>query len=149
MKSTVLATFALLTAAGCYAPLAKTTPSVGDGVRVSAAEGACHAPRVATQELASEDIGEVYARVKIENQSDRALTFDPRSVWVTYPALQPWTWQDSYVVEPRSDRTLTMRLSSHQLRCDRELNVSFANSLYRDGQAVAVTPLRIVPHDAT
>jgi hypothetical protein len=144
MQWTMLMTGVLTAAAGCYAPVAKTTPAVGPGVRVSVAEGACHAPRAATMET-SEQTGEVFARVRIENQSDRVLTFEPTQVWLTNPAQQAWSWKKQYLVEPRSDKTVTLRLASHDLRCDRELQLSLANSLLVDGRTLAVTPVRFVP----
>jgi hypothetical protein len=135
--------------AGCYAPMARVTPAQGSGVRVSMAEGACFEPRVATTET-QDEAGHLYAKLKIENHGERALSFDSTSVRFIDHGQErnPWLVQRQYTVPPRSHRELDLRVSSHGIRCDREMTVAFGDSLKVDGQTIVVSPLRFVPsHD--
>jgi hypothetical protein len=151
MKTKLLIAAAALTSlvAGCYAPMARVTPAEGTGVRVSMAEGACFEPRAATTET-PEESGHLYAKLEIENHSERALRFDSKSVrFIDHAASRnPWLLQRQYTVAPRSHREVELRVSSHGIRCDREMTVAFGDSLSVDGQPVDVSPLRFVPtHD--
>ena len=147
MKSKMWMGAALLAlVAGCHAPMARVTPAEADGGRVSLAGGSCHTAQPATTET-MEEAGHVYAKLKLENHTDQEVAFDSRSVRFIdgAGARNPWVLQRKHVVAPRSHRELDLRVSSHGIRCDREMTVAFTDSLSIDGRKLTITPLRFLP----